>query len=237
MNIPPYPNAMTKKSIIEFEDMNLQVGVRLQIMASNATNPTVHYTTLIGFSAGEYLLLKIPQESAAMHQGDCVIIRVFSGVSVFTFGSTIESVVTAPRAFMLLAFPTTIQKVGLRKAVRVKANLPVKIKSPQDPANFKIATLSDISLSGALVSTARPLGVSGDMIDIEFTLRDQASNRDVTITTTASIRSVQQSAGSTADGATFRTVYSHGINFHDIGATDQVILQNFVYETLLIHRT
>ena len=228
---------MTKKSTIEFEDMNLQVGVRLQIMSSQSTNPTVHYTTLIGFVSGEYLLLKIPQDSAAMHEGDSVIIRVFSGVSVFTFGSKIESMVTAPRAFMLLAFPATIQKVGLRKAVRVKANLPVKIKSAQDPTSFKLATLSDISMSGALVSMVRPLGASGDLIDIEFTLRDQASNRDVTITTTASIRSVQQSAGSTADGATFHTVYSHGINFHDIDAAEQVILQNFVYETLLIHRT
>ena len=228
---------MTKKSTIEFEDMNLQVGVRLQIMLSPSAKPTVHYTTLIGFVSGEYLLLTIPQESGAIQEGGNVTIRVFSGVSVFTFSSKIESVVTLPCAFMLLAFPSAIQKIGLRKAVRVKANLPVKIKNPLDPKNFKMATLSDISLSGALVSTARPLGASGDMIDIEFSLRDQTSDREITIATTASIRSVQQSAGSTADGATFQTVYSHGINFHDILAADQVILQNFVYETLLIHRT
>ncbi len=228
---------MTKKSNIEFEDMNLQVGVRLQIMPSQSANPTVHYSTLIGFVSGAYLLLQIPQESTAIHEGDSVIIRVFSGVSVFTFSSKIESVLTSPRPMVVLEFPSAIQKVGLRKAVRVKANLPVKIKSGPDPQSFKMATLSDISLSGALVSTARPLGVAGDMVDIEFSLRDQASDRDVTIATTASIRSVQQSAGSTADGATFHTVYSHGINFHDIDAAKQVILQNFVYETLLIHRT
>jgi c-di-GMP-binding flagellar brake protein YcgR len=228
---------MTKKSTIEFEDMNLQVGVRLQIMPSQTSNPTVHYSTLIGFVSGEYLLLKVPQESASMQAGESVIIRVFSGVSVFTFGTKIESVLATPRSLMVLEFPSSIQKVGLRKAVRVKANLPVKIKNALDPHNFKMATLSDISLSGALVSTARPLGTSGDLIDIEFSLRDQASDQDVTIATTASIRSVQQSAGSTADGATFHTVYSHGINFHDISAADQIILQNFVYETLLIHRT
>ena len=227
---------MTKKSSIEFDDMNLQVGVRLQIMSCQAANPTVFYTTLIGFVPDAYLLLNIPHASEALNEGESVIIRVFSGVSVFTFGSKIESKTTAPLAFMLLAFPSGIQKVGLRKAVRVKANLPVKVKTVQDPTNFKMATLSDISLSGALVSTARPLGASGDLIDIEFTLRDKASDRDVTITTTASIRSVQQSAGSTADGATFQTVYSYGINFHDINAAEQGALQNFVYETLLIHR-
>jgi c-di-GMP-binding flagellar brake protein YcgR len=228
---------MTKKSTIEFEDMGLQVGVRMQIMSSQATNSAVHYTSLIGFVSGEYLLLKTPAEEGVLQQGDDVIVRVFSGVSVYTFSSQVEALLTTPRAYMVLAFPSAIQKVGLRKAVRVKANLPVKIKNPLDPQNFKMATLSDISLSGALVSTARPLGAAGDMVDIEFTLRDQASNADVTIATTASIRSVQQSAGSTADGATFHTVYSHGINFHDVGASDQAILQNFVYETLLIHRT
>lgn len=228
---------MTKKSSIEFEDMNLQVGVRLQIMSSQAANPAVHYTTLIGFVLNGYLLLKFPPEGEALKEGENVFIRVFSGVSVYTFASRIESIITVPRVLMLLAFPGVIQKVGLRKAVRVKANLPVKVKSALDPTNVKMAILSDISLSGALVSTARPLGISGDLMDIEFTLRDQASDQDVTITTTASIRSVQQSAGSTADGATFHTVYSHGINFHDVKAADQVTLQNFVYETLLIHRT
>lgn len=228
---------MTKKSTIEFEDMNLQVGVRLQIMPSRSSSPSVYYTALVGFVSGEYLLMKLPQEEGVLHEGDEVIIRVFSGVSVYTFSSRVDAILSSPRPLMLLAFPTAIQKVGLRKAVRVKANLPVKIKNPQDPQNFKMATLSDISLSGALVSTARPLGAAGDVVDIEFTLRNQASNQDVTIATTASIRSVQQSAGSTADGATFHTVYSHGINFHDLSAPDQVILQNFVYETLLIHRT
>ncbi len=231
---------MVKKSSIEFEDMNLQIGVRLQIMLSEASNPTVHYTTLIGYVSGEYLLLKIPQDSdqpVAMKSGDAVVIRVFSGVSVYTFSSKVQTVQQAPYASLYLEFPAAIQKVGLRKAVRVKANLPVKIKSAADPAVFKMATLSDISLTGALVSTARPLGGAGDMINIEFSLRDQTNNQDVVIATTASIRSVQQSAGSTADGASFHTVYSHGINFHDIDLGHQVVLQNFVYETLLIHRT
>lgn len=219
--------------------MNLQVGVRLQILLNQNDNAFVHYSALIGFVADEYLLLKMPQEGDAvvpLKEGTDVVIRVFSGVSVFTFDSRVESVVQIPRAFMVLRFPAAIQKVGLRKAVRVKANLPVQVKSPMDADVFKIATLSDISLSGALISTSKPLGAPGDVIDIEFSLRDQASDQMVTIATSASIRSLQQSAGSTADGATFQTVYSHGINFHDVNTAQQAVLQNFVYETLLIHR-
>lgn len=231
---------MTKKNTIEFEDMNLQVGVRLQILLNHSDNSVAHYSTLIGYVAGEYLLLTIPQDSRAMvglQQSMTVVIRVFTGVSVFTFESRIEALVQTPRAFMLLAFPVAIQKVGLRKAVRVKANLPVRVKSPVDAEDVTTATLSDISLSGALISTSKPLGTMGDMVSIEFSLTDQTVDQLVTITTTASIRSLQQSAGSTADGATFQTVYSHGINFHDIDAAKQVVLQNFVYETLLVHRS
>lgn len=231
---------MTKKNTIEFEDMNLQVGVRLQILLNHSDNSVAHYSTLIGYVAGEYLLLTIPQDNRAMvglQEGMTVVIRVFTGVSVFTFESRIEALVQTPRAFMLLAFPVAIQKVGLRKAVRVKANLPVRVKSLVDAEDVTTATLSDISLSGALISTSKPLGTMGDMVSIEFSLTDQTVDQLVTITTTASIRSLQQSAGSTADGATFQTVYSHGINFHDIDAAKQVVLQNFVYETLLVHRS
>lgn len=231
---------MTKKSKIEFEDMNLQVGVRLQIMLKDTSVPTVLYTTLIGFVLGEYLLLQIPQdngEPVSIPQAATVAIRVFSGVSVFTFDSRVESIVSEPRAYMLLTFPDNIQKVGLRKAVRVKANLPVRILNPADREVLKEATLSDISLSGALVSTSNPLGSSGDNILIEFSIKVQPQNLDVTISTNASIRSVQQAVGSSVDGRSFYTVYTYGINFSDIDAAHQAMLQNYVYETLLIHRT
>lgn len=230
---------MNKKTRIDFEDMNLQVGVRLQIMLKQATAPTVQYTSLIGFVANDYLLLQIPQQDGQpveIEQGAEVALRVFSGVSVFTFEAKVEAVLASPRAFLLLSFPANIQKVGLRKAVRVKANIPVRIVNPVDREVIKEATLSDISLSGALVSTSNPLGVAGDTIHIEFSILVQSQNSDVPIATTASIRSVQQAVGTAPDGGSFYTVYTYGINFLDIDAAHQGILQNYVYETLLIHR-
>jgi c-di-GMP-binding flagellar brake protein YcgR len=230
---------MAKKNSIEFEDMNLQVGVRLQILQNANDRPVVRYSSLIGFVTSEYILLKLPDESGAaldIEEGASVVVRVFSGVSVFTFDSRVESVVRAPRSFLMMSFPSAIHKVGLRKAVRVKTNLPVQVLTPLDTDTFKMATLSDVSLSGALISTNKPLGALGDVVNIAFDLHDQASSQAVTVATTASIRSLQQAVGSTANGATFQTVYSHGINFHDIDAGKLRVLQNFVYETLLIHR-
>lgn len=230
---------MNKKTKIDFEDMNLQVGVRLQIMLKQATAPTVQYTSLIGFVTNDYLLLQIPVQDGQpvdIQSGAEVALRVFSGVSVFTFEARVEAVLQSPRAFLLLTFPANIQKVGLRKAVRVKANIPVRILNPVDREVLKEATLSDISLSGALVSTSNPLGVAGDTIAIEFSILVQSQNANVAISTSASIRSVQQAVGTAPDGGAFYTVYTYGINFLDIDAAHQAILQNYVYETLLIHR-
>lgn len=230
---------MNKKAKIDFDDMNLQVGVRLQIMPRHASSPTVQYTSLIGFVADEYLLLQIPhQEGVAVDiaAGTEVALRVFSGVSVFTFDARVEAVLKSPRAFMLLSFPDNIQKVGLRKAVRVKANIPVRIINPATREVMKEATLSDISLSGALVSTSNPLGATGDTIHIEFSILVQSQNEEVAIATSASVRSVQQAVGTAPDGGSFYTLYTYGINFLDIDASHQAILQNYVYETLLIHR-
>lgn len=230
---------MNKKAKIDFDDMNLQVGVRLQVMPKQSNSPTVQYTSLIGFVANDYLLLQIPQQDGApveLAAGTEVALRVFSGVSVFTFDARVEAVIKAPRQFLLLSFPDNIQKVGLRKAVRVKANIPVRIINPTTREVLKEAMLSDISLSGALVSTSNPLGSTGDTIHIEFSILVQSQNEEVAITTSASIRSVQQAVGTAPDGGSFYTVYTYGINFLDIDAAHQTILQNYVYETLLIHR-
>lgn len=230
---------MNKKAKIDFEDMNLQVGVRLQIMPKQASTPTVQYTSLIGFVSDDYLLLQIPQQDGKPSEvvaGTEVALRVFSGVSVFTFDATVEAVMSSPRSFLLLSFPNNIQKVGLRKAVRVKANIPVRIANQSDRDVIKEATLSDISLSGALVSTSNPLGAAGDTIHIEFSVLVQSQNTEVSISTSASIRSVQQAVGTAPDGGSFYTVYTYGINFLDIDSAHQAILQNYVYETLLIHR-
>jgi c-di-GMP-binding flagellar brake protein YcgR len=230
---------MNKKAKIEFEDMNLQVGVRLQIIPKHGSAPTVQYTSLIGYVPDDCLLLQVPQQDGVPVDtpvGTEVALRVFSGVSVFTFDARVDAVLQAPRPLMVLTFPANIQKVGLRKAVRVKANIPVRVLHPVSRDPLKEATLSDISLSGALVSTSHPLGAIGDTVHIEFGITTQSQKQNLVIQTSAMIRSVQQAVGTAPDGGSFFTVYTYGINFLDIDAPHQAALQNYVYETLLIHR-
>ena len=221
-----------------FEDMKLQVGARLQLMPTRSQK-TLYYSALIGYVAGEYLLVKVPIAhglSVPMQEGENLTVRVFSGVSVYTFNCTIESILLAPRYYMHLSFPKKVQATPLRNAARVKVNLPVEIKRAGSaqvaPAT---ATLSDLSVSGAFIAADGLLGQPGDSIAIAFTFRVQPTNQEVHIETNATIRSCRtlNAAGNNGNGhANGNVPFLHGagIHFDNISASEQVMLQHFLYE-------
>ena len=225
---------MKTRARIGFGDMNLRVGARLQIMSIQAISSTAQYALLVGFVAGDFLVLQMPEQDGEATEptvGSGVALRVFSGASVFMFEALIEAVIRKPRSFMMVSFPTNIQKVGLRRAARAKADIPARVVNRARREAEKEAALTDISLSGALISTPNPLGAIGDLLTIEFSIpvRSQVKGRE--ISATASIRSVQQVMGT---GPAFHTVYTCGINFLHIGTAHQALLQNYVFESLLI---
>ena len=216
-----------------FEDMKLKVGERLQV--SLRRNPkTVYYPTLIGYVAGEYLLLKIPFDhglSVPMLEGEAVTVRVFSGVSVFSFDCMVESFQLSPHYHMYLSFPEAIQAIPLRDAPRVRTSLPVQIKTADHP-EWITAELSDLSISGALITADSQLGKTGDVIVISFAFRVQPTNQEVRIASKATIRSCQQLHGNAPDQRRGAISFSHGIGIHfeDIAPNDLVMVQHYLYE-------
>lgn len=229
---------MPDKDNPSFEDMKLQVGARLQLMLSRSQK-TIFYSALIGYVAGEYLLVKIPIDhglSVPMQEGEHVTVRVFSGVAVYTFNCTIESILLAPRYYMHLSFPKTIQATPLRQAVRVKVNMPVEIKHAGASTPPRTATLADLSISGAFIAADGELGAPGDKISIAFTFRVQPTNQEVHIETDAIIRSCRtvnsngNGNGNGKSNGSASLLHGVGIHFEGIGASEQVMLQHFLYE-------
>lgn len=214
-----------------FEDIKLQVGARLQLVPTKSQK-TVYYSALIGYVAGEYLLVKIPIDhglSVPMQEGEHLTVRVFSGVSVYTFNCVIESILLAPRYYMHLSFPKTVQATPLRDAARVKVNMPVEIKrAASTQVQASTATLSDLSISGAFIAADGALGEPGDRISIAFTFHLQPTNHEVHIETSATIRSCR-TINSKANGSA-PPLHGTGIHFEDISENEQVMLQHFLYE-------
>jgi c-di-GMP-binding flagellar brake protein YcgR len=113
-----------------FESLNMQVGVRLQLMTHRRVKPVTHFSTLIGYLKDEYIILKIPMENGVpigLTEGERVTIRVFSGVNVCSFACTVERVFARPLFYVHLSFPTSIQGTSLRTAMRVKVDLPASL--------------------------------------------------------------------------------------------------------------
>ncbi|HWW69491.1 MAG TPA: flagellar brake protein, partial [Duganella sp.] len=80
---PPQSEAKTQE--YEFEQMNLQVGGRIQFITHRTIKPIQHFSTIIGWVKDEYLIVKVPFENNApisINDGDKLTIRVFSGVNV-----------------------------------------------------------------------------------------------------------------------------------------------------------
>lgn len=216
-----------------FDDMKLQVGERLQVALKR--NPkTVYYPTLIGYVRGEYILLKLPFEhglAVPMLEGEEVTVRVFSGISVFTFECAVESLQLNPRYQVYLGFPATIQEIPLREAPRVPVNLPVLVRTATGSAPV-VATLTDLSISGGLVTADAAFAKAGETIVIAFSFRVKPTNQEVNIQAHATVRSVQQLHGNLPAHQFEAITFSHGIGIHfeDLAPKDLVMLQHYIYE-------
>ncbi|MGZ8928854.1 MAG: flagellar brake protein [Methylobacter sp.] len=207
-----------------FKEINPQVGARLQMMLQHGAKPSIYYTELIGYVDGEYLIVKMPFEnglSIQVNTGEQVTLRVLAGVDVFTLTSRVKTVFKAPYYYIHLSFPTDIKSIALRGAVRAKVNLPVQI-------NGVTGVISDISVTGAAIVADNALGGLNEETLLSFDFPIKPSNQSAHINTSATIRSVQQLPSKKKDAP---PRFTHGVSFHELDLTSQVMLQNLVYES------
>lgn len=224
-----------KPQEFEFETMNLQVGVRLQFMTHRQMKPVQYFSTLIGFVKDEYIIVKIPLENGApiaLSEGERVTIRVFSGVNVCSFVSTVERVFPRPLSYVHLSFPTSIQGTSLRGAMRVKAEIPVRVTSMSKPGMPVDCMLVNVSVSGARIESQQPLPPDDEVVGLAFSLMTPPDNQQVPVDTLATIRNV--TTGSTMPDKA--NVFSYGVQFIDLDPVHYTLLQNMTYEALLADR-
>lgn len=113
-----------------FEQMNLQVGGRIQLITHRTLRPMQHFSSVIGWVRDEYMIVKIPMENngpISITEGDKLTVRVFSGVNVCSFSTVVQRVFLRPLMYAHVAFPGEIQGTSLRAAMRVKVEIPAKM--------------------------------------------------------------------------------------------------------------
>jgi c-di-GMP-binding flagellar brake protein YcgR len=217
----------------EFEQMNLQVGGRLQLITHRTLRPVQHFSTVIGWLRDEYMIVKIPMEQnapIAMLEGDKLTIRVFSGVTVCSFSAVVLRVFQRPLLYAHVTFPTNIQGTSLRTAMRVKVEIPAQL-TREDGVQASVF-LTNLSVSGALIESSQPLARETETVGLNFTLLAQPGQHQVRINTQALVRNVSVAAAPNGQ----EEVFAYGVQFTSLDPVHFTMLQNLTYEALLADR-
>ncbi len=215
-----------------FDDLRLQVDHRLQIEP-----PDVHlgehiYTRLLGFLKGGSILVKLPtswQGNAPLKEADVVTVRGFSGRIAYAFTADVLKIRYSPYPYCHLSFPTEIQGAEIRKAVRVRVDIPAKLTNPRLHGETSLdGTISDLSALGIQMDFVALPGAVGDTVSLAFRFWLQPNDYEVNFTASGII----QSAAPNEDA----TGWQCGIRFQGMRSTEAILLQHLIYEYLIEKR-
>lgn len=215
--------------------LSSQIGTRLQLFTRRDIKPVQHFSTLIGYLKGEYIICKTPtidNVSIPFNNGEKVSIRGFTGTNIFSFDTSVIRTFSHPLLYMHLYFPYEIKNVGLRRAARIKVNIPAQISvlHPGEPALILDAWLTNLSLTGAALESPHNLGEE-QLLQLSFIF--EYRGEETKINTGALVRNVTRRFTA---GSEDQDTYVYGVEFLSLDPKEEMQLKLFVYEFLLINR-
>jgi c-di-GMP-binding flagellar brake protein YcgR len=208
-----------------FEDVAPRVGTRLQLIVPMLGRKDHFGSTLLGYAEPDYLIVRTPVDgglAVRLANGEVLEVRLFTGVRVVEFGTTLLRQFGAPISYWHLAYPQSVRVVTLRAAPRARVELDAQAQCAGSPA--VPVRLADLSAQGARVLATQPLGEPGGALELVFELPRGAGTAKIAVN--ATIRSVRSQA------AAGETRYVHGVHFDNLSEHDQIVLQNFVLQKL-----
>jgi c-di-GMP-binding flagellar brake protein YcgR len=221
-----------------FEQMQLQTGDRLQLEVLSDAARTHHFTTLIGYLPGLSVLVRTPSvhgEPIAVRDGEAMLVRAFSGRSVYAFETTVQRVCLSPFSYLHLSYPKLVRANPIRGAERVRVELRGTALNPQlDPRGIPVGcTIGDLSLTGAQLESTQSLGDKGSRLQVFFAFKLEPQGYEVKLTPEVEIQSARRRNDSQGAG----DIYSYGVRFGRMHATESLLLQSYIQQILLNDRS
>jgi hypothetical protein len=230
--------AQTPFGQCSFEQMQLQIGDRLQLEVLSDAARMHHFTTLIGYVPGLSVLVRTPSvrgDPIAVRDGENVLVRAFSGRSVYAFETTVQRVCLSPLSYLHLAYPKLVRANPIRGAERVRVELRgTAVNLQQDPRGIPVGcSIGDLSLTGAQLECEQSLGDKGSRLQVFFGFKLEPQGYEVKLTPEAEIQSARQRSDPERAGE----IYSYGIRFGRLHATESLLLQSYIQQVLLTDRS
>ena len=221
-----------------FADIKLKIGDRLQVQPPPAIDKERRLVRLIGYVPNRSLIVTPPQADCLnllLSEDDAMIIRVFTGHSAYGFPTTVLKVCHYPYDYVHLAFPQVIQKLVIRKAVRVRVQIIASVQNPSlgDPVAGMIL---DLSATGALITTRQDLGKVGDTLYLKFRLKSNMIEADLALQgVIRGVANIIDDAESFATGqeGPVDLKFRYGVEFFDLSVIDAATLKNAIFDLLM----
>ncbi len=220
----------------EDSGLRLRVGDSLQIelLTDIGQSQAQRYAVkVIGYHTGKSIIITTPttgDKVVLLRVGQLVNVRLFGAKRLIGFRSSILRTLFVPYPYLHLSYPQELSSVELRRNQRIPVQAICAVKNDSHPGTDPIpAVIVDLSVSGALVESPKPLGALGNTIAIATRLSVARSERYLSLP--GVIRSVQLMEKNTPP------VHQYGIEFQTMSPDTSLVLHGFVYEQIVISYT
>lgn len=222
----PAPQGRPEGASTPFREMRLQVGDRLHLEPPTQCGLGRLVVNVVGWVQGSSFIVTAPRSGSGrldLQPGELVSLRAFTGCSAFSFRCTVLKRSAPPFEYLHLSFPVEVNAQAVRKAPRLRTDLPAKA-APDGAAAVELV-VRNLSTTGALLATRQPLGAAGAMLRLDLALLVQEAA--VPLSLACVIRSAKE--GKDAAGAPLHAV---GVAFEDLAPNALLALSAYIWSRM-----
>ncbi len=211
--------------LAQFEDLQVRVGARIQLILSRHDRGAALSSTLIGYAAKEFLIVRTPVEgglAVKVQNDEPFKVRLFTGVHVVEFETAVMRQFGAPASYWHLGYPANVRISTLRAALRAPVDLAARAtcEGQPTPADVRIV---DLNVLGAKILAPSVLGERDASLQLEFALPMGVDGEVVQLSVAAQIKAIKAIERSGDDAPK----HAHGVKFQNLGERERLVLQNF----------
>lgn len=217
----------------------LAVGLSLQLTLSLDETHAQYGSSVLGWKQGSWLICEWPfhlGKPIPCSPGTRVMLRYLYQGKMIGYHSEVLATQVEPFPFVLLAFPSTLDEVPIRKHCRMQANEPILLRHvndgvPAQPSGTLThigGLLIDLSTAGCAVLLQRPMQdfLPGMVLRVEFEIVGTGRVGNLA----GLVRNVAMQGGETQLGLEFRFDGKETIEYRGWGGSVQKALESFILQ-------
>lgn len=214
--------------------LELGFGDVLQLQFLPDEDHKRHYVRVIGYLPDHSIMVTTPQlhgKVMLVKEEQSVAVRTMSGVNIIAFTGSVLRSCARPYPYLHISYPTDLQTLALRKAKRVPLDASARIREctghdDKDANETLEVNIVDISTSGALFRSTKPIGHIKSLISVHIDMR--VAGGEESFATLAIIRNVRKRKNDAGENE-----FLYGVEFKIADRQDEILLHAFTNERIV----